>query len=492
MLKKPAPKKQAAPKAPFFGSNAQGPFAPQQTPPPGYGQAGAMQPQAQGYAPQQPGGFVPPQPSGFGPSQPANFTPSQPVGYSPSQMMYSTPAASYAPQPGYNPGQPAFAPQQNRQAAMPAQPVFYPPQQTYPVPPMPQEYGARLKARPRDSWLQICVLGVLPILFILTLFIAAPFLKWAFIVLAVLSLGAMWYKRAFVSSARMTLSLIYGALILVCAVSLITGAPPKDRAASTQGGNTNGSNSGLVASGITPSPSPQSVLPGSDANNGGQTLEATPPPNSGEDSEAWIRLEQFFNFWMLGKKNDMLNLVQPSWASQQDNPSIAMFQVLANRSPLDYTFENISGADTDSSRTVTMTSLIDKNNGRDPVKIRFQVLMLKVDGQWYVDPNTLASNDEVKEDEQTATTGTGEEGNGEEGDNSQSEETATPKATATPGPKTKLYYNKEGGKYYHIDKECPSVNEQYLPLTNFNYQDLNKSTFKNLVPCPVCHAPERP
>ncbi len=328
----------------------------------------------------------------------------------------------------------------------------------------------------------------MPILFILTLFIAAPFLKWAFIVLAVLSLGAMWYKRSFVSSARTTLSLVYGALILVCAVSLITGAAPPDRAASARGGNLGGNNSGLAASGITPSPSPQNVLAaGSNANNGGQTPEVTPPPSSGENSEAWVRLEQFFNLWMLGKKNDMLSLVLPSWASQQETPAISMFQVLANRSPQDYTFEKISGADTDSSRTVTMTSVIDKNNGREPVKIRFNVLMLKVDGQWYVDPNTLVSNDEVKAEDQTATSGTNTEGS-----NSQGQGTATPKPTATPGPKTKLYYNKEGGTYYHIDKNCTSVNKKYLPLTNFNYQDLNKSTFKNLVPCPVCHAPERP
>jgi hypothetical protein len=58
--------------------------------------------------------------------------------------------------------------------------------------------------------------------------------------------------------------------------------------------------------------------------------------------------------------------------------------------------------------------------------------------------------------------------------------------------KTKLYYNKDGGKYYHAKPDCPSVDKKYLPLDQFYYRDLNDSKFKALLPCPYCDAPDRP
>jgi hypothetical protein len=129
-----------------------------------------------------------------------------------------------------------------------------------------------------------------------------------------------------------------------------------------------------------------------------------------------------------------------------------------------------------------MTATIDKRNGRDPVKIRFQILMLKDNNGWYVDPSSLSSND-IVEESTTETSG--------EGENTESA-TPTPKPSVTPAPKTKLYFNPEGGQFYHADKECPRVAKEFLPLTSFYYRDLNTTKFKNLLPCPNCKAPERP
>ena len=46
---------------------------------------------------------------------------------------------------------------------------------------------------------------------------------------------------------------------------------------------------------------------------------------------------------------------------------------------------------------MTMSAYIDKNNGKEPVRYRFMILMVKESGDWFVDPNSLATNDTVTE-----------------------------------------------------------------------------------------------
>ncbi len=452
MQKRPAPKKQAAPAAPVFppaGPPPQGPYG--QTMMPGYGQPGGMPPQAAAY--------MPPQPA------------------------YAAQPAGFAQQPGYPPRQPGFQPPPVKQAAVPMQqPVPYYPQQPYVQQPVPQEYAVRPKARYGDNWLQILMLAVLPVLFVLTLLVSAPFLKIAFVGLGVLGLIAMWMQRAFVPSARATLTLVYGALILVCAVSLITGSTPRDKTTSAPG---NGANTGKQQAGAAPVQSPENMV-----QMGGDTIQTTPgptptiAPESGENSPAWQSLSQFFNYWLVSNVPNMLDLVSPTWKAAQEKPETALYMAMSNRLPLDYSFEKISNTEADSTRTITMTATIDKRNGRSPVKIRFQILMLKFEGGWYVDPESLTSND-VADD----TSGTSETGGG--GGESTSA-TATPKPAGTPEPKTKLWFNDDGGEFYHADAECKKVAEKYLPLSPFYYKDLNTTKFKNLRPCPYCQAPDRP
>ena len=55
-----------------------------------------------------------------------------------------------------------------------------------------------------------------------------------------------------------------------------------------------------------------------------------------------------------------------------------------------------------------------------------------------------------------------------------------------------LYYNPEGGRYYHTDPECPSVNPKYRPLTGvLHYAELDMPAFRVLERCRICGAPER-
>ena len=72
------------------------------------------------------------------------------------------------------------------------------------------------------------------------------------------------------------------------------------------------------------------------------------------------------------------------------------------------------------------------------------------------------------------------------------EPTSEPTPTPTPGSKTKLYYNKDGGRKYHADPECYTVDKKYLPLDSFTYGNITKSPYNKLEPCDKCDAPDKP
>lgn len=49
-----------------------------------------------------------------------------------------------------------------------------------------------------------------------------------------------------------------------------------------------------------------------------------------------------------------------------------------------------------------------------------------------------------------------------------------------------LYYNPRGGKYYHSVPDCAYVNKIYLPLTPFEYRELDTKPYSSLSPCNHC------
>lgn len=49
-----------------------------------------------------------------------------------------------------------------------------------------------------------------------------------------------------------------------------------------------------------------------------------------------------------------------------------------------------------------------------------------------------------------------------------------------------LYYNPNGGKYYHSSPVCAEVNEKYWPLTAFTYGELEDEGFVKLTRCKAC------
>ena len=55
-----------------------------------------------------------------------------------------------------------------------------------------------------------------------------------------------------------------------------------------------------------------------------------------------------------------------------------------------------------------------------------------------------------------------------------------------------IYYNPQGGKYYHADKRCSSIKSRYLPLSgSFTYAELDNAENQKFTPCNYCDPPMR-
>jgi len=170
----------------------------------------------------------------------------------------------------------------------------------------------------------------------------------------------------------------------------------------------------------------------------------------------------------------MLSLTLPSWQRGVEKPETELFGILVNRTPLDYEINELSGTDNDTSRTANVRATINKNNGREPEVYLFSVVMTREDGTWYVDPRSLKSNEK-----ETATPATENE-----------MPTQPPQITAYPG--MTCYYNPDGGASYHINPNCPSANEEYLPFKGtFSWEQVNSGDYASLKACSICGAPMR-
>lgn len=422
-------------------------------------------------------GYVPPmnqqpaapavQPAPFG-GQPSASMPFQSVPFQTQGVPFSqTPPvasqqAAFMPQP-FPPMQQGSMPQ-----SAPQQSPF-----TLRSTPKPAKEPAPLNA---DKLWAVFLFGFLPLAFIGCLFVPQSlfFLRYVFLGLCVVGLGGMWYRQMYGSTTRLIVSMVYVALCIVLIAMTMQGG----RDARQTGSMGTGQEPGIQA---TPTPDmSMSAAAGYDVTQ----PEPTPSPTVSGPSQAQLRLESFMTLWQVNNTQEMVSLVQPSWASKQENPSTALFMLLANRTPEEFTIEEVSGSDQDSSRTVVMTALINKNNGKDPVLYRFMVIMVQEGNEWYVDPNSLATNDDITTSDENVVN-----------DLTVAAATSTPRTTVTPAPPadTTLYYNVNGGSFYHLDPNCSSVDSAYLPLTGtFLYSELPdylNGTIKQLSPCLKCRAP---
>lgn len=364
--------------------------------------------------------------------------------------------------------------QRSRYSSAPLQNFKRAPKQRSNAPQPPRKVGDfQDEAMQQRSFaiLQVLLTIVLPILFIVALLSRSNTMYILFTVLSTGSLAAMWLLNAFVPNARTTLSILHIAMILVTLFALWmsspTQEPPQPQTPPVNSGTQQ--QEGDLQS-IFNQDSSASLV-----NMTVQEEEPQAAPSTGSASAAQQQLDQFMAAWINVNYQRMVDLSLPSWVSQQKDPQQAMFQIRANRSPLDYQFDGVSGSDADATRTIAMTVSISKNNGEAPMQYAMQVLMMRVNDVWYVDPQSLGSGQPIA------------------GANAA---TAVPQVTIAPlitaSPSLPLYYNPEGGVLYHADANCTRLKPEYLPMKgNFLFSQLNDPPFDKMEPCTTCHAPRR-
>ncbi len=407
------------------------------------------------------GSFIPQTPYSPGYTSPGYQPPA--AGYNvPQQPGYQqAPMNGYQSQqyPGYNPygqmgRQPLLPQQQEYDPSIPLNGGGYKP---------PKQHIARRKFQFRD-WHLLVMGSILIALFVVAVLLTkSTALKIAFMVLAAGSAAFLWIKPLVAENRRLTYSIVAMALCVLTAVSFLmktgsdrTNEPDADAAGAAATAGIYGENGQVPEI-------PQN-----------SSEEETPSPES-KDNILLDRLAAFFRHWNKNEQDDMLNLCAPSWKKKYENPRTSLFLLLGNRTPTSFSPQSITGTDADSSRQVTIITEIDRKNNKKPEKYQMKVLMVKEENEWYVDPQSLQSYENLETPDPNIT------------------EPPTPTPSAVMYPNTPLYYNPNKGEYYHYDPNCPNVNKRFLPLQGvFTYSQINDEPYSKLKPCNVCGAPLRP
>ena len=356
--------------------------------------------------------------------------------------------------------------------------------------------------RPKKEWNQLLLMlffVALPVFGLLAIFFQP--IRWVFMLLTVACLVLMWFVRAFLFPGRMILSAVYGLLMvftLVTALNAQSSRLPKTTSPFAQVTTTIAPTQvPLYSQVVEPTPglvtddgytdsfgSIQGIgMAGGSEDQSEQDLGLSDAGASAYvptvKTEAEIALENFMEKWRKGIIADMVAHTPPSWReAQADSAQQQLFWKFAQKPLQDWRQMSApTGTDDSTARTISVEA--DISYSGEVRTYAYDAIALCENGSWYIDPDSLSSGIL-----QVASTPTPDP-------NATPEPTPEPTPTPTPGPKTKLYYNKDGGKYYHADPECYTVAKEYLPLASFTYSNLNKSPYTKLQPCPECGAPSR-
>lgn len=362
------------------------------------------------------------------------------------------------------------------------------------------------KPRPRRSkkeWNQLMLMlffVVLPVLGLLAIFLQP--IRWVFMAATAVCLALMWFIHAFLFPGRMILTAVYGLMLIFTLVSALNTqsskrinqtSSPFQQAVTTLAPTQvpvytqqNYSSTGYMPAenGFGNSDDVQGIgLSGGSEDQSGQDVNAVDIGVSSYEpaakSEAEIALEGFMEKWRKGIIADMVAHTPPTWRNAQaDSAQQQLFWKFAQKPLLDWRQMSApTGTDDSTARTISIEA--DVSYSGETRTYGYDAIALFEDGHWYIDPDSLSSGI-LK----TASPPTPDP-------NATPVPTPEPTPTPTPGPKTKLYYNKNGGRFYHADPECYTVAKEFLPLASFTYGNLNKSPYTKLQPCTKCNAPSR-
>lgn len=321
-----------------------------------------------------------------------------------------------------------------------------------------------------DLVLLIVACGVIPVLF-LTAMITRNII--VTIIAAASAVGAavwLWQRPVFQRPTQMMITVLYGVATLVAVILAVTvpkGAAPDQTVPGT--GSPGGPGSSAV---VTPEAS-------SDPNNsGGAAIETPGAGITGPlASDPTVQVaDKFMTYWTQNDKIRMMDFCSPTWANKQTgtkNPRNQLMMALKNNIPVTFTATNVTGTENDLTRTVTYETTVKKYDNT-VVPCTISVILVQEYGTWYVDPDSLNFAATTPTPQPTIVP-----------------VTPTPVPAGYVDPATKLYYNPDGGSYYHIDPNCSTVGSKYKPLKGvFTYAERGTGKHSKLKPCEACGAPK--
>lgn len=215
----------------------------------------------------------------------------------------------------------------------------------------------------------------------------------------------------------------------------------------------------------------------SDEMDRGEPAQQESEKEENETEEVKEHILTFFTAWYANDVDKMLAMCDSNWKGAVENPRMELFRLLANRRPTELSPDEVSKVEGEDPNVppcylVTVIVRMDINNGTSTELETLQLYVRKEkDGLWYIDPTGLSTGEETDSEVTEVSDG----------------------STETITADTVLYYNPEGGIYYHLDRDCKLINPKYLPLKgSFLYSELNEEPYRKLEPCNVCSAPQRP
>lgn len=320
---------------------------------------------------------------------------------------------------------------------------------------------------------------------------------WVFVGVMALTLAVMWLLRCFESRARAALSvvlLLLSAAVLVAVIDL----SPKDESFSVYGGDTVSAGGLFTQPSVqtnnpafvglsNPSPtnpiqtSPTDAPPSQSDPQGDQQavnpIVAAPTPGGGSiNSAAQAVLENYLKMWQAKNYEDLVQYTTPSWRASQQQPYMQLYWMHSGWLLSSWSISSNATNPAADSITFNVICEINKANAaRTPVTRQYSAITFNIDGSWYVDPDSMRTGLDITQ-AQAVDAGTGE---------------SVP-TEPTVSPSTRLYYNSDGGSFYHAKNNCPDIAEKYYKyMKEFTYSLINEAPYSKLKRCPTCKPPER-
>ena len=188
----------------------------------------------------------------------------------------------------------------------------------------------------------------------------------------------------------------------------------------------------------------------------------------------------FLYYWAQNQLDAMLDYCRPSWildCGGTANARVKLFLLMDLRIPVSWRLEQ-SALDGESA-VVTVTATLDPPPPQPAEEKQMDFVVRQEGGRWYVDPEPSLimrdAPDKTPVPEVRIT-----------------QPPQPPQPVSAVGPDTVLYYNPDGGSYYHADANCRSAAARFLPFAgSFTWAEVNDEPYADLMPCPYCCAPIR-